>query len=99
MVSERADRLMGECGLSGLGAVVGATEPGHLSDLRKLMPSSIFLVPGVGAQGGRAADLGPAFSGHPASVLVTASRSIAGAPDPAEAAGELRAELWALAQG
>ena len=59
------------------------------------MPRSIFLVPGVGAQGGRAADLGPAFGRHPASVLVTASRSIASAPDPAAAADELRAELWA----
>jgi len=54
-------------------------------------------VPGVGAQGGRAADLGPAFGEHPASVLVTASRSIAGAPDPEAAASELRAELWASA--
>jgi orotidine-5'-phosphate decarboxylase len=75
--------------------VVGATEPRHLSRLRELMPRSIFLIPGVGAQGGRAADLGPAFGPHPASVLVTASRSIAGAPDPAAAASELRAELWA----
>ena len=63
------------------------------------MPHSIFLVPGVGAQGGRAADLGPAFGEHPGSVLVTASRSIADAPDPAAAASELRAELWALAGG
>ena len=88
---------MGECGLSGVGAVVGATEPRHLSRLRELMPRSIFLVPGVGAQGGRAADLGPAFAEHPASALVTASRSIARAPDPAAAASELRAELWASA--
>jgi orotidine-5'-phosphate decarboxylase len=97
LVAERADRLMGEGGLSGVGAVVGATEPGHLSRLRELMPRSIFLVPGVGAQGGRAADLGPAFGEHPASVLVTASRSIAGAPDPAAAASKLRAEVWASA--
>jgi orotidine-5'-phosphate decarboxylase len=95
LVAQRADRLMGECGLSGVGAVVGATEPTHLSRLRELMPRSIFLIPGVGAQGGRAADLGPAFGRHPASVLVTASRSIARAPDPAAAADELRAELWA----
>jgi orotidine-5'-phosphate decarboxylase len=99
LVAERADRLMGECGLSGLGAVVGATEPRHLSRLRALMPRSIFLVPGLGPQGGRAADLGAAFGEHPASVLVTASRSIADAPDPAAAASELRAELWALARG
>jgi len=99
LVAGLADRLMGECGLSGTGAVIGATEPRHLSRLRELMPRSIFLVPGAGAQGGRAADLGPAFGEHPGSVLVTASRSIAAAPDPAAAASELRAELWALAGG
>ena len=62
------------------------------------MPRSIFLVPGVGAQGGRPGDLGPAFSAEPASVLVTASRSIANAADPAHAAAELRSELWAVSQ-
>jgi orotidine-5'-phosphate decarboxylase len=61
------------------------------------MPESIFLVPGVGAQGGQVAELGPAFGGHPASALITASRSIADAPEPAAAAGELRASLWAIA--
>jgi orotidine-5'-phosphate decarboxylase len=61
------------------------------------MPQAIFLIPGVGAQGGRAADLGPAFGGHPASVLVTASRSIAAATDPRGAAEALRDELWRLA--
>jgi orotidine-5'-phosphate decarboxylase len=98
LVAERADRLRSGSGLSGVGAVVGATEPGHLARLRELMPDSIFLVPGIGAQGGRVADLGPALGGHPASLLVTASRSIADAPDPAGAAGELRAELWDLAR-
>jgi orotidine-5'-phosphate decarboxylase len=99
LVAERADRLAGQSGLSGMGAVVGGTEPRHLSRLRQLMPHAVFLVPGVGAQGGRAADLAPAFGEHPASVLVTASRSIADAPDPRAAASELRAELWALAAG
>jgi orotidine-5'-phosphate decarboxylase len=96
LVAARSDRLAGESGLSGMGAVIGATEPRHLARLRELMPAAIFLVPGVGAQGGRPADLGPAFGEHPASVLVTASRSIAGAPDPARAAQELREELWRL---
>src|SRR5439155_8595322 len=64
LVAGLADRLMGECGLSGTGAVIGATEPRHLSRLRELMPRSIFLVPGVGAQGVRAAVRGPAFGGH-----------------------------------
>jgi orotidine-5'-phosphate decarboxylase len=98
LVAERAPDLAGEDGLSGMGAVIGATEPRHLGRLRELMPESIFLVPGVGAQGGQAADLAAAFSAHPASVLVPASRSIANAADPAAAAEELRREVWAASQ-
>ena len=97
MVAERASRLAGSSGLSGAGAVVGATQPRHLARIRELMPQAVFLIPGVGAQGGRAADLGPAFGSHPASALVTASRSIAGATDPRGAAEALRDELWRLA--
>jgi orotidine-5'-phosphate decarboxylase len=96
LVAERADWLAGASGLSGLGAVVGATEPRHLGRLRELMPDSIFLLPGVGAQGGRVADLGPAFGHHPASAIVTASRSIATADDPAAAAQDLRQKVWEL---
>jgi orotidine-5'-phosphate decarboxylase len=96
LVADRADRLAGECGLSGAGAVVGATAPRHLARLRKLMPRAIFLVPGVGAQGGRPRDLGAAFESapHPAAAIVAASRGIAASPDPAAAAEELRAEVW-----
>jgi orotidine-5'-phosphate decarboxylase len=97
LLAPRTDGLLGESGLSGVGAVVGATAPRHLERIRALLPRSIFLVPGVGAQGGRAADLGPAFGEHPASVLVNASRSIAGADDPGGAARDLRDELWHLA--
>lgn len=94
LVAAFGDRLAGESGLSGVGAVVGATEPSHLERVRELMPRSIFLVPGVGAQGGRAADLGGAFGEHPASVLVNASRSIAASDDPGNAARNLRDEVW-----
>jgi orotidine-5'-phosphate decarboxylase len=97
LVAARADQLAGTSGLSGMGAVVGATEPQHLERIRELLPRSVFLVPGVGAQGGRAADLEPALGEHPASVLVNASRSIATAPDPGSAARDLRDELWRLA--
>jgi orotidine-5'-phosphate decarboxylase len=96
LVAERGERLGGEAGLSGMGAVAGATEPRHLGRLRELMPRAIFLIPGVGAQGGQASELGPALGPHPASMLVAASRSIAEAPDPGQAAEELRAELWEL---
>ena len=99
LVDARAERLAGRSGLSGMGAVVGATEPAHLERIRELLPRSIFLVPGVGAQGGRAADLRPAFGEHPASVLVNASRSIARSDDSKRAAQDLRDELWKVAGG
>ena len=54
--------------------------------MRELMPDAIFLLPGVGAQGADAAELGPALGTHPASILVPVSRGISGAPDPAAAA-------------
>ena len=90
-----ADRLAGSGGFSGAGAVVGATEPRFLARLRELMPRAIFLLPGVGAQGGSAEELAAAFTG-PGSALVTASRSVASAPDPAAAAEGLRARVWAI---
>jgi orotidine-5'-phosphate decarboxylase len=99
MVAAGAPRLAGTEGLSGMGAVVGATEPRFLGRLRELMPRSVLLLPGVGAQGGEAARLGAAFSAHPASAIVTATRSIADAEDPAAAAEALRDEVWALAAG
>jgi orotidine-5'-phosphate decarboxylase len=95
-VAERAHRLAGQSGLSGVGAVVGATEAGFLGRLRELMPRAVFLLPGVGPQGGRVAELGPAFTEQRASGLVAASRAIAAAEDPAAAAEALRAETWEL---
>jgi orotidine-5'-phosphate decarboxylase len=95
----------GEHGLADVGAVCGATAPEHLARLRELMPHAPFLLPGVGAQGGRVEDLAPAFAPGPAGGLVAASRSIAAAHelsggDPADAAraaaGALRAAAWAL---
>ena len=92
-------------GLSAVGAVTGATRPDLLGRLRELMPSAVFLLPGVGAQGGKVDDLAPAWANHPAGGLVTASRSIVNAHessggDPAQAARaaaeELRAAAWAL---
>ena len=94
-VDSLADRLAGAGELSGAGAVVGATEPAFLDRLRELMPRAILLLPGVGAQGGSVEDLGAAFT-SPAAALVTASRSVAGASDPAAAAEDLRESVWAL---
>jgi orotidine-5'-phosphate decarboxylase len=94
LVDELAGRLLGESGLSGMGAVVGATAPEHIARLRSLMPRSIFLIPGVGAQGGRPELLGAAFAPGRGAALVAASRGIAAADDPAAAAESLRAAVW-----
>ncbi len=105
LVDELGAARVGESGLSAVGAVTGATSPEHLGRLRELMPRAVFLLPGVGAQGGRAEDLGPAFENHQAGGLVAASRSIVNAyrergGDPevaaAAAAEELREVSWNL---
>ena len=96
IVAELADRLPGESGLSGMGAVVGATEPRHFARMRELMPRAIFLIPGVGAQGGKPELLGAAFSAGRAAGLVAASRGIAADPDPAAAAERLRLAVWEI---
>jgi orotidine-5'-phosphate decarboxylase len=93
--------------LSAIGAVVGATAPEHVGRMRALMPRAPFLLPGVGAQGGRVEDLAPAFAPGRAAGLVTASRSVVDAAargdggDPAssarEAAERLRTAAWGLA--
>ncbi len=67
---------IGESGLSDVGAVIGATEPQHLARARELMPHAPFLLPGVGAQGGRVEELAPAFAPGRAGGLISASRSI-----------------------
>lgn len=79
-----------------MGAVIGATEPRHLARLRELMPRAIFLIPGVGAQGGQPELLGAAFSAGRAAGLVPASRGIAADPDPAAVAERLRQAVWEI---
>ncbi len=97
MVDSFSDRLAGDGGsLSGMGAVMGATEPEHIERLRSLMPRAILLIPGVGAQGGRPEDLGPAFAPGRAGALVAASRSIASSANPAEAAEKLKESVWTV---
>jgi len=105
IVAELGASRVGDCGLSSVGAVTGATRADLLERLRELMPSAIFLLPGVGAQGGAVEDLAAAFRPHAAAGLVTASRSIVDAagegddhPQAAAAAAEdMRRAAWALA--
>jgi orotidine-5'-phosphate decarboxylase len=106
IVDALAGDALGASGLADVGAVVGATAPHHLGRLRELMPSAVFLLPGVGAQGGRIEDLGPVFTCGPASGLIAVSRGLVQAHrmtggDPATAArreaARLREQAWALA--
>ena len=105
LVDQWGEDLVGDSGLSSVGAVVGATFPREVGEARRLMPRSVLLLPGVGEQGGTPADVARAFTSGPASALVSASRSVIyayrhGADDWRAAAGaeaaRLRAEVWAV---
>ncbi len=76
LVAEWGEDLVGERGLSSVGAVVGATHPRAVGEARRLLPQSILLLPGVGAQGASPGDVARAFTSGPASALVAASRSV-----------------------
>ena len=79
LVSDLGRAHLGSCGLSSVGAVVGATRPREAVELRQRMPEAMFLVPGYGAQGARAAD---AIAGRRADgrgIVVNSSRGILGA--------------------
>jgi orotidine-5'-phosphate decarboxylase len=106
LVHEWGEPLVGEKGMSSVGAVVGATHPRAVSEARRLLPRSPMLLPGVGAQGATPADVARAFTAGPASALVTASRSVIYAYRDSEvdwrtAAGteaqNLAAQVWAAA--
>ena len=66
----------GKYGYNALGAVVGATHPSVLKELRRRLEHTFFLVPGYGAQGGTAADVRCAFDELGRGAIVNASRSI-----------------------
>jgi len=106
LVAEWGEELVGDRGLSSVCAVVGATHPRSIGEARKLMPQSVLLLPGVGAQGATPADVARAFTSGPASALVNASRSViyayrAAGGDFRTAAGaeasRLKREIWAVA--
>jgi len=107
IVEELGADGVGEVGLSDVGAVMGATEPAHLTRARELMGRAIFLLPGVGAQGGRVEDLAAAFQPGRAAALIAVSRAIADAyrshgGEPAAAARaeaeRLREQAWTLSE-
>jgi len=76
MVNNWSDKYVGVYNYSSIGAVVGATYPEEAKSLRKLMPSSYFLVPGYGAQGGTAEDVIHSFNNDGLGAIVNSSRGI-----------------------
>jgi orotidine-5'-phosphate decarboxylase len=75
-IESLAVETVGVCGYGAVGAVVGATYPHQLAELRQAMPHTWFLVPGYGAQGGAAEDVAAAFDAVGQGAVVNNSRGI-----------------------
>jgi orotidine-5'-phosphate decarboxylase len=94
MIAPAAARLAGASGWSGLMAVCGATYPEEMRRLRKLLPTSLFLIPGYGAQGAGAMDAAAGFVPGPAGReggFISSSRAVL---YPQAAAGAATLAAW-----
>ncbi len=76
LVEKWGEELQGENGYSSIAAVVGATYPEQLEQIRKVAPHTYFLIPGYGAQGGKASDIALGFDKNQLGGIVNASRSL-----------------------
>ena len=76
LIKPASDKSIGESGYSGIGAVVGATYPEAARRLRQQLPNSIFLVPGVGAQGGGKEGIKACFNPDGLGAVISSSRAI-----------------------
>ncbi len=104
LVDDWGSELVGERGLSSVGAVVGATFPRAIGDARRLLPRAVLLLPGIGTQGASPGDVARAFTSGPASGIVSVSRAVIYAFRSAhedwrtaarQAAAHFRQEVWA----
>jgi orotidine-5'-phosphate decarboxylase len=93
-VQELADQTQGACAYGAVGAVVGATYPRQVAELREAMPNTWFLVPGFGSQGGSARDVAAAFDGKGLGAIVNNSRGIIFAHARKEYADCFGANRW-----
>ena len=76
MCESWGEPLMGKYGYTAVGAVVGATYPEQLAEMREKAPHTFFLVPGYGAQGGGAQDAKNAFDKNGLGAIINSSRGI-----------------------
>lgn len=97
MTEEWGKKLVGENGYSAVGAVVGATYPEQLSEMREKYPHMFFLIPGYGAQGGTAADVAVGLGKSGAGGIVNSSRGITQAFRKSEYAGMSAGEAARMA--
>lgn len=79
LVEKWGEPLRGEYGYSSISAVVGATYPEQLKQLRELAVHTFFLIPGYGAQGGKAEDIALGFDNNGIGGIINATRSLMGA--------------------
>ena len=105
LVADWGATLLGERGLSSVGAVVGATVPRAVAEARRLLPQSVLLLPGVGAQGATARRRRPSLYERarparssppraPSSTPTGAAGTTGGRPPAGRRT--LRAEVWSV---
>jgi orotidine-5'-phosphate decarboxylase len=93
-VERLSSETAGECGYGLAGAVVGATYPDQLAELRAAMPHTWLLVPGFGSQGGAAKDVAPAFDANGLGAVINNSRGIIFAHARKEYAERFGPQQW-----
>jgi orotidine-5'-phosphate decarboxylase len=93
-VEQLAAATVGNCGYGVVGAVVGATYPTQLAELRQAMPHTWLLVPGFGSQGGTAADVAGAFDEYGLGAIINNSRGIIFAHERPEFAQRFGPHGW-----
>lgn len=76
LVEKWGTDLLGKNGYSSIAAVVGATYPKQLEEIRRVAPHTYFLIPGYGAQGGKVEDIALGFDKNGLGGIVNASRSL-----------------------
>ena len=76
LVEKWGEELRGEYGYSSISAVVGATYPKQLKQIREIAPHTFFLIPGYGAQGGKAEDIALGFDNNGLGGIVNNSRGL-----------------------
>jgi orotidine-5'-phosphate decarboxylase len=94
LVERFAAETAGESGYGLAGAVVGATYPAQLAELRAAMPHTWFLVPGFGSQGAGAKDVAPAFNANGLGAVINNSRNIIFAHARKEYATRYSEQQW-----